>query len=537
MKKYKPNKISNFINAFTIKNETFFLNMTGVIHIKNEMMFCFVFYLACNNMSPSLKDPYKMVDIIMKKQAKRLSVLSLSISCALMTFNAQAELNPNIVENQSIAAVDLSDAAKQAFYEDSKLNLHTFLYIRDREERAPGADFKPQIENQTLQLAFDYRSGYFNDVIGFDLWGSTLLKVGDTFGQSEILLYDYDCNNDGVGGDACEKTNTSLNIAALKMKLGDEELGFAARAGYTRINMGTIRSSWGLNPHSYRGVEGKFSMGNLHLGYAWADQFKNDWSDKFKDMTNAWHQGDPSMSKAKKIDYIHSIGAIYELDNGVIDLGYGQGKDYRDNCQALVKYGFDLGSNMKLNTAFFYQGGKYIEGEVSKVQDAEVESYISLGADLKTGDFNFRFAYSQTDASSDPGGAYNFRLTPWANSDNRNFMQATSQIEDYNPDGTKAVKLGVDYNFASWGVPGLSVGLSGNYGWDVITDKNKKADDRTYDGTMYSIDYNIRYSFLEGDLKGLNVNFFPAYFRSEDTNYKHDRNDMKLMISYSLGIR
>ncbi|WP_337992953.1 OprD family outer membrane porin [Enterovibrio qingdaonensis] len=473
----------------------------------------------------------------MIKSTNKLSVLSLSIAAALCTFSAQAELDQNDAQNQSVAAVDLSDEAKKAFYDDSKVNLHSFLYIRDREERAPGGDFKPQIENQTLQLAMDYRSGYLNDVVGFDLWASTLMKVGDTVGQSEILLYDYDCDDDGKGGDGCEKTNTSLNIAALKVKLGDEQLGFAGRAGYTRINMGTIRSSWGLNPHSYRGFEGKVSMGNFHVGYAWADQFKNDWSDKFKDMTNAWHQGDPSMSAAQKIDFIHSVGAIYELDKGVIDLGYGQGKDYRDNWQALVKYSWDLSEDTKLNTAFFYHGGKYVEGKVSKVDNAEVESYIALGADIKNGGFTFRTAYSQTDAKSDPGGAYNFRLTPWANSDNRNFMQATSQIEDYNPDGTKAIKLGMDYNFASWGIPELSIGLSGNYGWDVISDKSAKGDARTYDGTMYSIDYNIRYRFLEGGLKGLNVNFFPAYFRSEDTNYKYDRNDMKLMFSYSYAAK
>lgn len=321
----------------------------------------------------------------MKKQTKRLSILSLSIASALATFSVHAELDPNIAVNQSAAAVDLTELAKKAFYDDSKMNIHTFLYIRDREERKPGEDFKPQIENQTVQLAFDYRSGYVNDIIGFDLWASTLLKVGDTVGQSEILLYDYDCNDDGTGGDFCEKTNTSLNIAALKLKLGDEQLGFAARAGYTRINMGTIRSSWGLNPHTYRGAEGKISMGNLHLGYAWADQFKNDWTNEFKDMTNSWHQGDDSMSAAKKIDFIHTIGAIYELENGVIDLGYGKGKDYRDNWQALVKYNFDLDTDMKLNTTFFYHGGKYIEGDVSKVKDASNESYVALSTDLKTG--------------------------------------------------------------------------------------------------------------------------------------------------------
>lgn len=471
----------------------------------------------------------------MIKTNTRLSVLSLSIAAALCTFSAQAELDQTDAQNQSVAAIDLSEQAKQAFYDESKLNLHTFLYIRDREERKPGEDFKPQIENQTMQLAFDYQSGYFKDFIGFDLWGSTLLKVGDTVGQSEILLYDYDCNDDGVGGDFCEKTNTSLNIAALKMKLGDKDLGLAARAGYTRINMGTIRSSWGLNPHTYRGAEAKVSMGKFHVGYAWADQFKNDWSDDFKDMTNRWHQGDASMSKAERIDFIHSIGAIYELDKGLIDVGYGQGKDYRDNWQALVKYSWDLSEETKLNTALFYQGGKYVEGKVSGIDDATVESYIALGADIKNGGFTFRAAYSQTDAPDT--SAYNFRLTPWANSDNRNFMQTTSQIEDYNADGTKAVKLGVDYNFASWGIPELSVGLSGNYGWDVVTNTAITGDARTYDGTMYSIDYNVRYRFLDGNLKGLNVNFFPAYFRSEDTNYKYDRNDMKLMLSYSFAAK
>ncbi|MGF1766996.1 OprD family porin [Enterovibrio makurazakiensis] len=480
----------------------------------------------------------------MRIQANKLSVLSLSIAAALCSFTATAELDANDAMNQSVAAVDLTEEAKQAFYEDSKLNLHTFLYIRDREDRAPGADFKPQIENQTVQLAFDYRSGYFKDFIGFDVWGSTLMKIGDTVGQSEILLYDYDCNDDGVQGDACEKTNTSLNIAALKMKLGDKDLGFAARAGYTRIDMGTIRSSWGLNPHSYRGAEGKLSVGNFHVGYAWADQFKNDWTDEFHDMTNAWHQGGMDglvdangnpRKPAGKIDFIHSVGAIYALDNGSIDLGYGQGKDYRDNWQAVVKYGWDLNAETKLNTTMFYQGGKYVEGDLSGVDDASVESYVALGADVKNGGFTYRLAYSQTDAPDT--ASYNFRLTPWANSDNRNFMQTTSQIEDYNPDGTKAVKLSVDYNFASWGIPGLSMGLGGNYGWDVVTDTSVTGDERTYDGTMYSIDYNIRYRFLEGDLKGLNVNFFPAYFRSEDTNYKNDRNDMKLMLSYSYNVR
>ncbi|MDX1301339.1 OprD family outer membrane porin [Photobacterium sp.] len=469
----------------------------------------------------------------MKIRNQSLSLLTISVIAGLAAFNANAntELAQSDVRNASAAAEDLSYLAKKAFYEDSSAKLHSFLYIRDREQKNAEGDYKPQIENQTLQLALDYRSGYFKDVIGFDLWASTNLKLGDTVGQSEILLYDYDCNDDGVTDDPCEKTNTSLNVAAVKAKFGNEDMGLAVRGGYTRINIGTIRSSWGLNPHAYRGAEAKASFGKFIVGYAWADQFKNDWSSKFKDLTNKWHQGEEGMSAAENIDFIHTVGAIYKLDNGVIDLGYGEGKEYRKNWQALVKYNFDLGSDLKLNTAAFYHGGKYIEGDVSQVQDASNESYIGLGADLKHGGFSWRLAYSQTDAPDTK--AYNFRLTPWANSDNRKFLQAKAQLDDYAADGTNAVKFGVDYNFADWGIPELSAGVSANYGWNVVTDVKAKADARTYDGTMKSLDYNIRYKFMDGGLEGLNVKFYPAYFRSEDTNYKADRNDMKLLFSYT----
>ncbi|RND23010.1 multidrug transporter, partial [Vibrio cholerae] len=78
---------------------------------------------------------------------------------------------------------------------------------------------------------------------------------------------------------------------------------------------------------------------------------------------------------------------------------------------------------------------------------------------------------------------YNFRLTPWANSDNRSFQQTLSGLDDYNTDGTRAVKLGVNYNFASFGVPGLSAGMGGNYATHVRSDAQKAS----YDGSMYSV--------------------------------------------------
>lgn len=64
--------------------------------------------------SQTYNKPYNM-EIIMRNQANKLSVLSLSIAAALCSFTAHAELDPNDATNQSVAAVDLSEQAKRLF--------------------------------------------------------------------------------------------------------------------------------------------------------------------------------------------------------------------------------------------------------------------------------------------------------------------------------------------------------------------------------------------------------------------------------------
>lgn len=272
------------------------------------------------------------------KHRTNLSLVSASIMAALASGSAFAnDVDPTDVLNASAAAVDLATQAKQAFYDSSTSNIHSFLYIRDREEKNADGQWVPNIENQTLQLAWDYKSGYFKDTIGLDIWANTNLKVGDTTGMSEILYYDHECEgNPAYDGKACEKSYAALSIAALKAKFGNDDIGLAMRGGYTRINIGTIRSSWGLNPHAYRGLEAKAHFGDLVVGYAIADQFKNDWQKEFLPMTTKWHQNQKAGSDSTNtiIDHIQTVGAIYKFGDGQIDLGYGVGKDYRTNWQA-----------------------------------------------------------------------------------------------------------------------------------------------------------------------------------------------------------
>jgi len=102
----------------------------------------------------------------------------------------------------------------------------------------------------------------------------------------------------------------------------------------------------------------------------------------------------------------------------------------------------------------------------------------------------------------------------------RNFQQTTSGLDDYNADGTKAVKLAVNYNF-------------GNYGTNVRSSLTEKE----YDGSMHSFDWNIGYKFMDGALEGLNIRTFRSKFRGNDIVHKADRNDTKVLISYSVKLK
>lgn len=449
-----------------------------------------------------------------------------------------------------VSAKELKETAtknsfEQAFYDDAKLDLIANLYIRNRAVKNPVTGKygmgPASIRNQTGLIGLSYQSGYYEDIIGFDFWGSANIKLGHTEGQSEILYYKYSCNSDGKYS-PCEKSYLNVSTAALKLKLGNEVVKFKMNLGYTPINSGTIRSSWGLNPHSFRGFDTALTFDRLTLTYAWADRFKNDWSKSFKRMTTSWHQngaagldnnGTP-MSSGKNIDYIHTVGAVYKFDNVKIDTGYGEGKDYRRNWQLQLDNTTQLTADTSLASKFFYQGAKYIKDGVSPVADPSYEYYATLGFNLQHKDTIWSLGYSQNRAPQTAD--YNFRLTPWANSDKRDWQATLSQLEDFNASGTHAVRIGVSHNFKQMNLPELTIGLAGTYGWHVVSNTAKINGDREYDGKMRAVDLNVKYQVLDGIGKGLSFTVMPALLRSSDTNYKTSRNDIKFVVGYSLNL-
>lgn len=478
-----------------------------------------------------------MVIVMLKPTLIKKSVIAIILmSSSSYVFSDTQSKNTLAEENHS--------ELYRMLYQDASLDLNTNLYTRYRAVKSrdsgkyglgPGG-----IQNQTAMLALNYKSGYYNDIIGFDFWGGTNIKLGHTVGQSEILYYKYSCDGDGKFS-PCEKSLASVSVAALKLKYGSDAARFKINAGYTPINSGTFKNSWGLGPHSYRGFDSALSFDNLSFTYAWADRFKNDWSRDFKKMTTSWHQnnaaglddGGTIIKKGDVIDYIHSVGVVYELDKSKVDVGYGEGHEYRRNWQLQLEHVNQLATDTSLQTKIFYQGARYIHG-IAPVVSPKYEYYVSAGLNLKNRNTTWSVGYSQNHAPQTAD--YNFRLTPWANSDKRDYQATLSQLEDYNASGTQALRLGVTHNFADYNLPEFTMGLAGTYGWHVVTDTAKINAARTYDGKMRSLDLLMRYNVEDGPVKGLSVTVLPALLRTSETNYKTSRNDIKFIVGYSVNL-
>ena len=419
----------------------------------------------------------------------------------------------------------------EGFVDGSSMNMGIMYYGRERDHDTMGEG----IRVHALGLNANFKSGFFNGWLGMDFSAVSNIDLlnGSGHGQSEVLYYDKSIGE--------ERNSSRFNKARLKMKFGNEAMGAKVNAGYTDIYAGTIGTSAGVNAHAYRGLDAKFNMGALQLAYGWADQFQSDWDDEFRDITNKWHArqdyDDPN-DQGMEIDYIHSLGLRYTLDDkGWVDVAYGEGKDFRTNYHLAGSYSFDLNEMGKLTLISYYQSGKFEEGASQafyKQGGTEREHTWSTGLRLNKDNWMFKAGYGQTKAPD--FGEYTFRLSAWANSDSRTFLSTTSQLDDFVHDGQKVIMFGSAYSFDG-NLQGLKAGFNYNYGWDNFEkNDNDTRLNGTRDGKMHGLDFQLTYTVQAGPMKGLWLGVMPAFLRTSDTDVKDDRNDVKVVASYNISV-
>ncbi|MBM2885809.1 OprD family outer membrane porin [Chromobacterium amazonense] len=404
----------------------------------------------------------------------------------------------------------------------SETTLSAIYYGRDRQDQTPGSN-NGDIHVNALNLGLNFKSGYAWDHLGFDAAAHAALRLNNGLGWSEVLYHDVNDKSDpSEEGRGKDKSTAVLSQAALKFRQNADGQGLSARLGYTPISIGTMGTSGGLQSHAYRGFEGKYKFGDFEVGYGWADQFRNEWDDRFRDITNSWEQGRTDGSKPKRIDYVNSIGLRYAPKDWFVDFGFGEGKDYRSNAQVAASYTWKLGDDSLTATGYYFTA-KY-KTALSGIQNPKNEWHASGSLSYSTGGLTLMGGYGSTHAPD--SGELNFRLAPWANADNRNFIQTWGQLDDFVWDGTKVYKIGLSYDFGKIGVTGLSAGISANFASGM---KNAgKADTKAEE-----VDFNVGYTVQSGFLKGASIGVYPAQLRTHGFSGKADRNDVKVIASYS----
>ncbi|WP_080962414.1 OprD family outer membrane porin [Chromobacterium subtsugae] len=420
---------------------------------------------------------------------------------------------------QAIPASDVYDLITK-----SETTFSALYYGRDRQEKQPNNSNGGDIRVNALNLGLNFKSGYAWNVLGFDAAAHSSIRLTKGIGFSEVLYHDYkDMSNPAEGGGGKDKSDAVLSQAAVKFRQSPDGQGFSARAGYTPISIGTMGTSGGLQSHSYRGFEGKYKLGDFEIGYGWADQFRNEWDNRFRDMTNSWEQGRSNGSAAKRVDYVNSLGLRYAPENAFVDFGVGEGKDYRRTAQIAGSYTWKLsGGDSLTGVAYYFQGKD--EAQLG-MKNSQTAWHTSASLAYTTGGLTVQGGLGKS--HNPDGGEVNFRMTPYGNSDNRNFIQTWGQDDDFVWDGTQVVKLGVNYDFAKQGLPGFSLGASANYATGL---KNPNG---APDSKAHEIDLSAGYTVQSGPLKGASIGVYPAWYRSGDFYGKRDRNDVKVIASYS----
>ena len=417
-----------------------------------------------------------------------------------------------------------SAANGAAFFDESDIKFRSVWYNRDRRTD----NGKSQIKTSVAALGIDALSGYAWGIVGFDLTANLSGKIGASSGWTEILYHDLnDVNNNQ------ERSNATLGQAALKLKFtnGNGNDGLYLRGGYTPIDVGTLGTGGGLLQDAYRGVEAKYQLGDMTFGYGWANQFRNEWDDRYRDMTNSTNQNrGPFIGTADKINYIHSLGVRYAATDAtatLIDGGIGEGEHYRRNGQlaaaTTIPLGVDKASgNVRISGYAFT--GKYLSA-LSGIANPAMEWHLSGAATYSRGPLALMMGVAATHAPD--SGEMNFRLTPWANSDNRNFIQTLGQLDDYVWDGQKVVKIGLIYDLSKiLQISGLSAGMSTNFSVGL-----RNPDGST--GKMRELGARISYAAQSGALKGIKFDLLPGRLVTQNFGGKQSRKDLKFIVAYA----
>ncbi|GLR08018.1 porin [Mixta theicola] len=331
------------------------------------------------------------------------------------------------------------------FFSDSSLALllrNHWKYLKE-----DGANPKTVHAAWGQGVVLDYKSGYFADLIGFDLsyYGAVKLGASDYFNTRGILY---------KAGQENKKSNaqgfSKFSQRYVKLKLGDGTLKSELHGGWESLpNFGVINTSWRLSPITYLGWNGVAELGDTQLRAAYVSRSVDRSSpEQLHFKTNS----------GKHIAYIATGEIIYNGDSVTLKYGAGESDGYLRRQHLFLSSDvtphLSVGSQLYLTRAL----DAYRAMPAQQRDFDRGANHYALEMSWKEDKFRSRWGLSYTRAEKkDAVGLYPRHMSRHSFG---NFISLASAGDDYLRDKELMVATMTDYQFT----PALLGGVAVNAG-------------------------------------------------------------------------
>lgn len=331
------------------------------------------------------------------------------------------------------------------FFTDSHLTLSAKNYWKYLKEEN---GVRKNVHNAWGQgFAADFQSGYFSDVIGFDVTYYSAIKLGASdYFNSRGVLY-----NSGAGN---KKSNaqgfSKFGQRNIKLKYNFQGTQLNARWGWQMLkNYGVISASNRLSPTTYSGISGSLGHGQVTVRGAWVENsMERNSPDKTQFQTNT----------GNAISYLASGEILWKSDEADVQYAYGVSKNYLQRHLLFTQ--FRPTSQLKIGTQLYgtHAQDNYRAMPANKRDFDNNAWHFAADATWKADRWSTKLGIGYTEAKKN--NEVGFYPRHMSKNSRGTFISMAYAGDDYLRDGELMLANITEYKLT----PDLAVGLTGNIG-------------------------------------------------------------------------
>lgn len=429
------------------------------------------------------------------------------------------------VNSAPLPSVGDQSSAK-GLVEDSHLDVLLRSYYFNRDRKNGLHDFR----DWSLGIQGTFASGFTQGTVGFGVdalaYSGTRLWGPDRYAGDGALQLDHQPD-----GSVENATSYGKAGAALKMRVSKTQI----KVGEMRVGNSPIFAVGGLRltPQTATGINVMSNeIDNLYLegGHFWSGSSEATTSGD-GDLFAAY-----AYVRSRKIDY---FGGRYIVgENLSASLYTSRLEDIWKQYYANLNYTLPLPDNQALNVdANLYRTLDDGEANAGPINNTA----LSISTSYDVGHHTFSLGYQKIHGDT-PFDYVGFGDGRGSDS---NYMGNSAQFSDYNGPNETSWKAEYNFNFAGYGLPGLTAGA--RYVWGYNVDGTHLATDSVYrtsdgaplygsDGRHHEVDLDLRYVVQSGVAKNLSLRARGVVHSANQDQGEGDLKQIRLIADYPISI-